>query len=109
MDIEELRANMTALKMSYQETQQIASTKKMRAWYAGAAKACETILGYLPVPLLPCPFCGQQPGHDEEMGDDWIVVIGDHEVRFVTCHQCHTDGPHGISDKAAITRWNTRV
>lgn len=47
--------------------------------------------------LLPCPFCGCDPGPQEHADLGWVV-----------CGHCAAEGP-GMGDKPGSVLWNARV
>lgn len=50
----------------------------------------------------PCPFCGSMDIRCEHF------IMGSVYGReyYVTCANCHTDGPSGISEHDALRNWN---
>ena len=54
--------------------------------------------------LLPCPFCGcHEPGTAETTDSKG------NSIYFITCPDCHTDGPPTVTEPEAVVAWNKRL
>lgn len=96
MDTYELRSKVWAL-MKQLEAQERQHTPA--EWYRGGMNACMTILGWLPEPPKPCPFCGCTTAEEiDGLTNGWYAM----------CVQCQAKGPFAETQADALATWNTR-